>query len=134
MSSIRVKNINKKIEVNDEGEYIVLPFSDQSFPKRFFELFDSLSKMQKEAETKIHDIKDERSLIDFNADIHERAKEEIDKVFGVGTCKKVFGDIVPGIDMIQDFFEQLMPFFEEHSKENKKEMKTRFGTVEKSKI
>lgn len=134
MDSIRVSNLNKKIEVNDEGEYIVLPFSDQAFPKRFFDMVESLSSMQKEIEGKSTSINDEREFVEFNSDLHQRAKEEIDKLFGADTCKKVFGDIVPGIDLIQDFLEQLMPFFEKFSKERQKELKKKFGTVEKKKV
>ena len=42
---------------------------------------------------------------------------EVDALFGPDTCRKVFGDIVPGIELFDDFFTQLMPYFEEYGKE-----------------
>ena len=42
---------------------------------------------------------------------------EVDKLFGEGTCKKVFGDIAPGFDLFLDFFEQLTPYLQEFSRE-----------------
>lgn len=134
MDSIRVSNLNKKIEVNDEGEYIVLPFSDQAFPGRFYQMLDSFTEMKKEIDNKVNEELKQRELIDFIADIHEKAKKDIDLLLGKDTCKKVFGDIVPGIDMIQEFFEKLLPFFNAYSKERKKELNKKFNASGKKKV
>ena len=40
IDSIRIDTGAKRIEVNDEGEYITLNFADQSLPTRFFAMAD----------------------------------------------------------------------------------------------
>ena len=37
MDKIKINNGTKRIEVNDNGDFIELPMRDQSFPTRFFE-------------------------------------------------------------------------------------------------
>ena len=44
MAGIRVSTSVKKIEVNDQGEFITLNFSDNSFPDRFFAMLDSIQQ------------------------------------------------------------------------------------------
>ncbi len=125
MSGLRVNTGAKRIEVNDDGEYIVLNFGDQSFPSRVFDMIDRIQAKAVEATDKSREIEknfpdeDERKkeLARFNEEIHRYMMDEVDGVFGAETCRKVFGDIVPGIELIDDFFTQIMPFFEEYAKE-----------------
>ena len=44
MAGIRVQSAVKKIEVNDNGEYISLNLGDSSFPERFFAMVDNIQK------------------------------------------------------------------------------------------
>ena len=44
IDSIRIDTGAKRIEVNDDGEYITLNFADQSLPTRFFAMLMSSSK------------------------------------------------------------------------------------------
>lgn len=131
MAGIRVNTGAKKIEVNDNGDYIVLNFSDHSFPSRFFAMVDKVKTMAAEAEPKEKSIRDNnepgseeliRALCELDNELHTAISSEVDTLFGSGTCKKVFGDIVPGIELYDDFFQQLMPYFEEYGKERAQRM------------
>lgn len=126
MPGIRVNNGAKKIEVNDNGDYITLDFGDNSFPDRFFNLIDNVAKRAEEAIPAAQKIAEEheengeafmRETAALWRKVHEDIMEEVDAFFGPGTCKKVFGDIVPGVELYDDFFRQLMPYFEEFSRE-----------------
>lgn len=126
MPGIRVNNGAKKIEVNDNGDYITLDFGDNSFPDRFFNLIDNVEKRAEEAIPAAQKIAEEheenseafmRETAALWRKVHEDIMEEVDAFFGPGTCKKVFGDIVPGVELYDDFFRQLMPYFEEFSRE-----------------
>jgi hypothetical protein len=126
MAGIRVSTGAKRIEVNDDGDYITLNFADQSFPERFFAMIDRVTDIAKEAEPREKELRETypagsvelaRAVSSFNVEIHTAVSKEIDGFFGANTCKRVFGDIVPGIDLIDDFFQQLMPYFQEFGKE-----------------
>lgn len=131
-NSIRVGCGVTRIEVNDAGECIELHLGDQTFAPRFFEMFDRVdAKIQEfqpraaELDKKYKDaskLELERAMCEFNVEIHAILKNEVDSFFGEGTCKKVFGDIVPHYSMYLDFFEQLKPFFVEYAQERMKKM------------
>ena len=131
MAGIRVNTGAKKIEVNDSGDYIVLNFGDHSFPERFFAMTDRIQAMAEESEPEEAEIRERyeagsleltRALTSLDCRIHERISAEVDGLFGEGTCRKVFGDIVPGIELYEDFFNQLMPYFQQFGEERAKRM------------
>lgn len=109
---VRIDNGSTKVEVNDQGEYIVLPLGDDGFSRRFYALVEDFKG--KTEEIKAED--DVISALDKSVSISSYMKAETDKLIGEGTCKKVFGDITPSIDLFMDFFYQLVPFFEEYNK------------------
>lgn len=126
MSGIRVNNGAKKIEVNDSGDYIVLNFSDHSFPERFFAMTDRVQALAEEAEPREKEILERygegsverlRALTALDGEVHRKISAEVDGLFGEGTCRKVFGDIVPGVELYDDFFTQLMPYFKQFGQE-----------------
>ena len=126
MAGIRVSTGAKRIEVNDDGDYITLNFSDNSFADRFFEMID---RVQEKANASAEKAKEIDATTEENSEArarsaaklfrttHEEIAAEVDNFFGPGTCRKVFGDIVPGIELYDDFFQQLMPYFEEYGRE-----------------
>lgn len=130
MSGLRVNTGAKRIEVNDAGEYIVLNFGDQSFPTRVFDMMDRIKEKAEQASAEEKEIREKhpegedliRVMTKFNEEIHRYMMREVDSVFGPETCRKVFGDIVPGIDLFEDFFNQLMPYFEDYAKERATKM------------
>ena len=58
MAGIRVKTSAKRIEVNDNGEYIVLDFGDNSFPDRFFAMVDRVQEQANTATSEAEKIDD----------------------------------------------------------------------------
>lgn len=126
MAGIRVNTSVKRIEVNDNGDYIELNFSDNSFPDRFFNMLENVQKRQEEIQAQDREIRekfgaDEYAVLQHESalfrQMHEDIMKEVDGLFGADTCRKVFGDIVPGIELFDDFFTQLIPYFEEYGKE-----------------
>ena len=126
MSGIRVNNGAKKIQVNDSGDYIVLNFGDHSFPERFFSMTDRVLALAAGAEPREKAIRAEhpdgsrelvRALTGLDLEIHRQISAEVDGLFGAGTCQNVYGDIVPGIELYEDFFTQLIPYFQEYGAE-----------------
>lgn len=131
MAGIRVATGAKRIEVNDNGDYIVLDFSDNSFPDRFFSMVDRVQARADEAGPEAEQIDAQhekgseghaRAAAALWRRVHESIMAEVDGFFGAGTCRKVFGDIVPGIELYDDFFHQLMPYFEQAGKERAQRM------------
>lgn len=128
--SIRVNTDTKYIEVNDDGETIAINLADQSLPARFYDMLEDIGKKDKETQQKIDDLKKEdlsenemhRREADIIRDVGLYFKGKMDSIFGEGACRKVFGDIVPGIDLYQDFFAQVTPYFEKFAKERAKKM------------
>lgn len=131
MAGIRVSTGAKRIEVNDEGDYIVLNFNDHSFPERFFAMLDRVQALAEEAAPQEQVIRQQyeagsmellRALTSLDSELHRKISTEVDSLFGPGTCRKVFGDIVPGVELYDDFFSQLMPWFEQFSSERAQRM------------
>lgn len=124
-ATIMIDAGTKVIGVNDNGETILLPLGDQEFTRSFLKLMQELSdKAQKVAE-QIKAVKEDTStdkvaqlstVADLNLTICQQMKERVDAVFADEVCRKVFGDIVPGLDAFSEFFEKLSPFVLEHQK------------------
>ena len=49
-------------------------------------------------------------------------RDAVDEVFGEGTCRKVYGDILPSIEMHMQLFDELRPYFEEEAKRRHEKM------------
>lgn len=133
MPGLRVNTGEKRIEVNDNGDYITLNLSDNSFMARFYSMYESLqkkethyTKKEKEIREKHNSEDDENLVLGEVLALYTAAGNdmacEVDKLFGDGTCKKVFGDISPSVDLFLDFFEQLTPYLQEFSKEKAQRM------------
>lgn len=133
MGGIRVNTGIKRIEVNDDGDYITLSLNDNAFLDRFFSLYERLKNMADESSAKekaIHDKymgrADEAGLIQETFGLYAEAgaamKAEMDGLFGEGACRKVFGDITPAFELYLDFFEQLTPYLREFAEEKAQRM------------
>lgn len=146
LDSIRVDTGVKKIEVNDEGETISLNFADQSFPARYFAMVDEFETQQqvfaKEAESldqeceehQLSDYERSRKVAAFNLKVHEFFKERVDGLFGTDTCRKVFGEIVPSVELYVDFISQLAPYFEKYGKERQKKLMQKYSPKRKGNV
>ena len=118
MAGIRVNTGNLKIEVNDNGDYIVIR-KDMGFINKIVNFSDGLSDLQREFNEKSKLINED----DINAmqallyDTHKQLHDALDIIFGKDTCKKVFGDgevdVIPTLDQVADFCEQLTPYIQQ---------------------
>lgn len=135
MAGIRVNTGVKRIEVNDNGDYITLSLNDNDFLDRFFGLYDDLQRMADEYTGRENAIREKHAaggeaVMDgilketyaLYTEAGKSMKPKIDGLFGEGTCKKVFGDITPTFDLYIDFFEQLTPYLQEFAKEKTQRM------------
>lgn len=118
MESIRVNNGVKVIEVNDEGEAISLPLSDDRFVRDFYNLANSIKQKSESIAAK----KDVLEALDETVAVDEQVRDEVDKLIGADTCRKVFGSILPSLDMFTDFFMQLLPIIDAHTKKRVENM------------
>lgn len=118
---IRISNGVKKIEVNDDGEFILLPVSDDGFVLSFYRLMEDIKKRGNELSGEIGGEETVDSVEKIVA-VEREIKQKVDALFGDGTCKKVFGDILPSMDLFVEFFGSLVPFLEEYKNERTAKM------------
>lgn len=118
---IRISNGVKKIEVNDDGEFILLPVSDDGFVLSFYRLMEDIKKRGGELSDEIGGEETVDSVEKIVA-VEKGIKQKVDTLFGDGTCKKVFGDILPSMDLFVEFFGSLVPFLEEYKNERTAKM------------
>lgn len=135
MSGIRVNTGVKRIEVNDDGDYITLSLNDNAFLDRFLSLYERIQNMADEYTGKENAVREKyadgaessrdgllRETFALYTEAGKTMKQEMDSLFGEGSCKKVFGDITPSFELYLDFFEQLTPYLQEFAKEKAQRM------------
>lgn len=125
--SIRISGGIRRIEVNDDGEYIVLNGNSTTLIPGFGRLKKSLEQkaalFQEKAEAiqSSGDLSEEDKLLkvlDLNHEIHKDITKDVDALFGEETCRKVFGkDIIPDSASFAEFFEAITPFLQEIEQE-----------------
>lgn len=122
--TIRVDAGLKRILINgDESKVLEFNPLDILFAERFYALLDKFEKKRKEFEPQLDKLEEEivedehglpKNLPDSFALMKEMVHwlhEEIDILFKPGTAKMVFDDHVD-FDMVQQFFDGLLPFIE----------------------
>ena len=129
MQCIRITRNIKRIEVNDQGECIVLDFDDLNLPYRYYNMLRKMEqdriKFNEELAEKLKGKTDEEAtaeLIEAERRLNIYFRDAVDEVFGEGTCRKVYGDILPSIDMHMQLFDELRPYFEEEAKRRREKM------------
>lgn len=129
MDKIRIQRNIKRIEVNDNGDVIELDFDDLNLPYAFYGMIKKFEtdriKFTKELAEKIKDKSDEETVdafVEAERELNIYMRDAIDKVFGEGTCRKVYGDILPSVEMHMQFFDALRPYFEEEAKRRQAKM------------
>ena len=112
------------IEVNDNGDTIVARIDDTLFVNGFYDLLESMEKKQKEIEKMDTNpaYSDDRKKLEFVKEKITEIMEEIDKLFGADACKKVFCGAIPSAYAIADFFDQLVPIFNEYADARQKKI------------
>lgn len=129
MEKIRIQRNIKQIEVNDEGEFIVLDFDDLDLPYRYYRMVRKLEKDRAKFMNELAGkLKGKPSsvctdeFVEAERQLNIYFRDAVDEVFGEGTCRKVYGDILPSIEMHADFLTQLTPYFEEYAKQRREKM------------
>lgn len=129
MDKIRISRNIKRIEVNDNGEFITLDFDDLNLPYRFYAMLKRLEKDRIKFAQQLQERLKDKSGADSTEELVEAEhglniyfRDAVDEVFGEGTCRKVYGDILPSIDMHLQFFDSIRPYFEEEAKRRQQKM------------
>lgn len=143
MKKLRIQRNIKRIEVNDDGEFITLDFDDLNLPYRYYEMIKKFDKdrvkfaneLSQKLKGKPASIVSEE-LVEAERNMNIYFRDAIDKVFGEGTCRKVYGDILPSFEMHMQFFDLLRPYFEEEAKRRQEKMNKysarRMGNAERN--
>lgn len=133
IGKINIEDGIRTIEVNDRGEYISLSINDSTLMDKLLTMMDFFKKTSHELDTYAAGLEEREDYLikegttendpDMNMDLmHEIARkrvelckrtcDQIDALFGEGSCRKIFGDIIPNENAITSFIEQLMPCIE----------------------
>lgn len=129
MEKLHIARNIKKIEVNDDGEFITLNFDDLELPYRYYGMLRRFeqdrvkftNELAKKLKNKPSSICTEELVeAEYNLNIYFR--DAVDEIFGEGTCRKVYGDILPSFEMHMQFFDALRPYFEEEAKRRQEKM------------
>lgn len=95
MSKINVKSKVEKIEVNDNGDYILLPLGDAKFVLAFYDMMEEVQKKIKGIKANSDDApQDIRDELEKMASVSDFLFEQTEKVFGEGTCRKYLANAV----------------------------------------
>lgn len=136
MESIKLKKIDTmtKVELNDDGDFIVLSADSATFFDNYVTFLKSLSDLADDTEKEINEIqdtfKDDMSMEDklelttkiskLNLGFSEKSKEMVDDLLGEGVTYKYFKelydnvkDFVPDAECFMDFIEQINPVVEQ---------------------
>lgn len=144
MDKFRLDSGVKKIEVNDDGEYISINLSDSVFFDRFNNFIKWFNEKQVEAENRCNEISakyEENSAEDegFNfeefsdttklyKELCENTCAELEKLFGDGCVRKVFPDVeLPGFELIISFLDAITPLLQKYAKERNEKINTRYN-------
>lgn len=143
MDKIRIQRNVKRIEVNDNGDVLELDFDDLNLPYRFYAMIKKFEtdreKFTKDLAEKIKGMPDKdaaAAFVEAERELNVYMRDAIDEVFGEGTCRKVYGDILPSVEMHMKFFDALRPFFEDEAQRRKAKMgkysSRRMGNVKRN--
>lgn len=133
--AIMLQRGEKRIKVNEAGEYITLNFDDQAFLPRLFNLIQEVEQMAEEGAAKEAEIAalPSDTAAERYAQIAEKVKYDlrvcrelaakVDAAFGDAVCRKVFGDIVPSVALFGQFFAQLKGVIEKLAAEREEKLK-----------
>lgn len=110
-----------EIEVNDNGDIIKLPVSDELFIKKLSKYSEQIT--EKSDTLSVIDTNDIIATVNADIEFHEFLKSGFNEVFGERAYEKVFGeDIVVGAEYIFEFLEAVMPYLKRHTENRAKKL------------
>lgn len=115
--SLRIDNGVRVIDVNDNGDTITLRLGDSEFQKKGYEINRTLIEEVKKIENITEETEENIEKIE---NFRKSVENSIDEWLGKDTCKKVFGDISPSLDLMTIFFGEIIPFFEDYNERREK--------------
>lgn len=124
--AIRVARREKRITVNDNGDYITIPLDTQDFLPALLALmreFEERAKAQQERAKILADkaAGPDREAVEEitgrNLEDCREMSQRLDALFGEGSCTKIFGAGVPSLFAFADFFDQLAPIVGKFARE-----------------
>lgn len=125
MESIRV-NRGITVEVNDDGETILLDVNNQTFMERYNHLLKEVENVKDSIDENKEVTRDE--YIEIVIQTSKKLVKAIDECFGEDTCKKVFGkDVLPDAFSILDFLEQINPLVEKYVTEREHHINEKYA-------
>ena len=123
--SIRIKS-SLRINVNDEGDVILIPIEDTQFIEDFFNMLDKFTEASR-------NIKSKTAGRDVSEQVQPVTEEmrgmmtELDNLFGEGCCQKVFGNIVPTPYIMADFFDQITPILKKYANDRQSKIAEKYN-------
>lgn len=122
-----------RLEVNDDGEYIMISADDATMFDRFASGIRHIVELSDETAEKVEaiekqyegrtgfdaDMEKVAAISGINVEFSREAVRTVDSIFGEDTVKKVFRstynvipDFLPSVNLITEFFEQVTPYME----------------------
>ena len=110
----------KRIQVNDNGDYIEIDLMDIELPLKVKNTHDELIRQNKIYSNRCKALekqyKDNKNLLQVNLfkaeiDYSKKCREVLDNLLGENACLKIFGE-TNRYGMFDDYFEQLYPTLE----------------------
>ena len=144
-TSIKLSSSIKHIAIeNENGEVVtelLVDYSDESTMSRLMDLVDRLEEIGNETQKKIDEagfIEDEKitkenakEVLKINTEAINSLIEETELMFGKGLIHNIFKDnyelnpkFVPDIDVLTDFYNQIIPIIEGIFKDKQKKYST----------
>lgn len=130
MEEIRVKR-GIEVKVNDAGDTIIMNVEDQLFLERFYGLLDRMKEAEDVLKTQEVRDMEEHDRLKIAIEKTRGIMGGIDEIFGVDSCKKIFGDIVPNMYLIADFFSQIEPITRKYMRARRSEIDKKYGRSRK---
>lgn len=144
MDKLRLDSGLKKIEVNDNGDYITVNLSDGAFFDKFNNFLNWFYNKQDDVEKKCDELKakypeQEEESVDMHIhmfgdsaklyrELCDEVCVELDKLFGERCCQKVFPGVEsPGFELIIDFIDNITPLLQKYAVERNQKINARYN-------
>ena len=106
----RTSASNITLNVNDNGDVVVLKVSDEGWIGRFMDYLKAIEKQSKAHADNAGD--DTEKNIYESVALAQECKDGFDAVFGDGAYMAVFGMELVGVEYVVEFIEACMPYVE----------------------
>lgn len=115
---IKLENWDKKIKINEQGDYIIIHISDFSLVNKMSNLLEEISSDFEATQNAIKDISDNKEIVIKTQEFSEKICQKINLFFAEdknnpeNICIKIFNTNCPFMDDILDFLIQICNLIE----------------------